>query len=178
MGVVPGAWHIIESRLGKTKQNQKPWSHTVEFCCCSVAKSCSTLCVSWTAVPWTRLLCPLQLPGVCSNSCPLSWWCYLTISSSATPFSFAFNLLQHRVFSSELALCIRWPTYWSFSFSISPSNEYFRADFLYGWLVWYPCSPRESQESSLWPVFKNVSSSVLSLLCGPTLISVHDYWKA
>ena len=42
----PGAWHIIESWLGKTKQNQKPWSHTVEFCCCSVAKSCRTLCVS------------------------------------------------------------------------------------------------------------------------------------
>ena len=48
-----------------------------------------------------------------------------------------------RVFSSESVLCIRWPKYWSFSFSISPSNEYsglisFRID----WLVWFPCSPR------------------------------------
>ena len=40
------------------------------------------------------------------------------------PSSLALNLSQHRVFSSELALCIRWPKYWSFSFSISPSNEY------------------------------------------------------
>ena len=37
---------------------------------------------------------------------------------------FAFNLSRHQVFSSESALCIRWPKYWSFSFSISPSNKY------------------------------------------------------
>ena len=43
-----------------------------------------------------RLLCPLPSLGVCSNSCPLSWRCYLTISSSATPCPFAFNLSQHR----------------------------------------------------------------------------------
>ena len=36
----------------------------------------------------TRLPCPSLSPGICSNSCPLSWWCYLTISSSAIPFSF------------------------------------------------------------------------------------------
>ena len=58
---------------------------------------------------------------VCSNSCPLSWWGYLTISSFAMPFSFC--LKSVRDFSNELALCIRWPKYWSFSFSISPSNE-------------------------------------------------------
>ena len=40
------------------------------------------------------------------------------------PSSLALNLSQHRAFSSELALCIRWPKYWSFSFSVSPSNEY------------------------------------------------------
>ena len=56
--------------------------------------------------------------------------------------------LSIRVFSNELALRIRWPKYWSFSFSISPSNEYpglilFRVDWF-----WSPCSPRDSQESS------------------------------
>ena len=81
-----------------------------------------------------------------------------------------------RVFSSELVLQIRWPKYWSFSFSISPSNEYsglisFRID-------WFdPCSPRDSQESSPTPQFKSISSSVLSLLYGPILTSIHDYWK-
>ena len=53
----------------------------------------------------------------------------------------------------------------------------FRTDFFYKWLLWYPCSPRELQESSLAPQFKSISSSVLSLLYGQTLTSVHDYWK-
>ena len=79
-----------------------------------------------------------------------------------------------RVFSNELALCIRWPKYWSCSFSISPSNEYsglisFRID----WLI--SCSRRDSQESSPTPQFKSINSLVLSLLYGPTLTSIHDY---
>ena len=68
-----------------------------------------------------RLLCPLLSPRVCSNSCPLSQWCYLIISSSANPFFFCLQSFT-AVFSNELALHIRWPKYWSFS--ISPSNEY------------------------------------------------------
>ena len=53
----------------------------------------------------------------------------------------------------------------------------FRVDFLQDWLVWSPCSPRNSQESPPAPQFESISSLVLSLLYGPTLISVHDYWK-
>ena len=51
----------------------------------------------WPHGLWhTRLLCPPLSPGVCSNSHPLSQWCSLTISSSATLFLFAFNLSQHQ----------------------------------------------------------------------------------
>ena len=71
-----------------------------------------------------RRPCHLSSPGACSNSCPLSRWCHPTILSSVAPFSPALNLSQHGDFPSELALCIRWPKYWSFSFSISPSDEY------------------------------------------------------
>ena len=53
----------------------------------------------------------------------------------------------------------------------------FRIDFLWDWLVWSPCSPRDSQDSSPMPQFKSINSSVLSLLYGPALISVRDYWK-
>ena len=53
----------------------------------------------------------------------------------------------------------------------------FRVYLLEGWLVWSPCSPRDSKESSPEPQFKSISSLVLSLLYGPTLTSVHDYWK-
>ena len=53
-------------------------------CRSSIAKSCPTLCDPWTAA--CQALCPLLSPGVCSDSYPLSWWCYLTISSSAALF--------------------------------------------------------------------------------------------
>ena len=64
--------------------------------------------------------CPSPTPRTCSNSCLLSQWCHLTISSSLGLFSFP----SIRVFSSESAVCTRWPKHWSFSFNINPSNEY------------------------------------------------------
>ena len=80
----------------------------------------------WLLVtPWTaarQLPCPSLSPGICSDSCPLSQWFYLTISSFAVSFSFCLLFSSIRVFSSESALHIRWPKYWSFSFS--SSNEY------------------------------------------------------
>ena len=69
-----------------------------------------------------RLPCLLS-PGVCSNSCPLNQWCYLTISFSVSPSPPALNLPSIKIFSSESALHIRWSKYWSFSSSISPSND-------------------------------------------------------
>ena len=69
-----------------------------------------------------RLPCPsLSLP-VCSNSCPFSRWCCLTISFFVSLFSFCLQSFPVSVFSNESDFCIRWPKYWSFI--ISPSNEY------------------------------------------------------
>ena len=79
-----------------------------------------------------------------------------------------------RVFPNESALHIRWPKYWSFRFSISPSSEY---SGLIDGLVGYPCNPRDSQESSPTPQFKSINSSVLSFLYGLTPTFIHDYWK-
>ena len=81
----------------------------------------------------TRLPCPSPSPGACSNSCPLSQWYHLTISSSVI-----LSCLQSfpaSGFFPGSRLCIRWPKYWNFSFSISPSNEYsrlisFRIDYI------------------------------------------------
>ena len=81
-----------------------------------------------------------------------------------------------RVFSNESVLRIRWPKYWSFSFSISPSKE-IQDWFPLGLNVWSPCSPRDSQESSLMPQFRAINSLMLSLLYGPTVTSIPDYWK-
>ena len=81
-----------------------------------------------------------------------------------------------RVFSNESTLCIRWPKYWSFSFSISPANEYSGLiSFRMGWLDLL--AVQGTQESSPTPQFKSVNSSVLSFLYSPILTSIHDYWK-
>ena len=58
-------------------------------------------------------------PRAYSNSCPLSWWCHPTISSCC-PLHLPSIFPSIRVFSNESVLCIRWPKYWGFSFSISP----------------------------------------------------------
>ena len=72
-----------------------------------------------------RLPCPSLTPGVYSKSCPLSWWCHPTISSSDVPFSSCLQIFPSiRVFSNESILHIRWPKYWSFIFNISPYNKY------------------------------------------------------
>ena len=71
----------------------------------------------------TRLPCPSLSLGVCSDSCPLSQWCCHPLLPSSL---FALVFPSIRVFSNKSAFHIRWPKYWSFSFSISPSNEYSR----------------------------------------------------
>ena len=96
------------------------------------------------------------------------------LSSPSPP---AFNLSQHQGLSSESVLHIRWPKYWSFSFSISPSNDYSKLiSFRMNWLDLLAVQ-RDSQESSSAPQFKSINSLVLSFLYSPTLISVHDYWE-
>ena len=98
-----------------------------------------------------RLPCPSL-----SDSCPLEWWWYLTISSSVAPFIFCLQSFPASGSFLMSWLYIRWPKYWSFSFSISPSNEYsglisFRMDWFdlfsdqgtlafCGWLGFLPVS--------------------------------------
>ena len=96
------------------------WWYTVfwQSLCCSFAKSYPTLFGPMDC----RLPCPPPSPGVCSNSCPLTQWCHPTISSSVRLLASIFPSI--RVFSNESALHMWWLKYWSFSFSISPSNEY------------------------------------------------------
>ena len=79
--------------------------------------------------------CPSLTPGVYSNSCPLSWWCHPTISSSVVPSPPAFNLSQHQGLFKWVSFSHQVAEVWSFSFNISPSNEYsglisFRMDWL------------------------------------------------
>ena len=98
----------------------------------------------------TRLPCPLLSPRAYSNSCPLSRWCHPTLSSSVIPFS---SCPQSFTASgsfpmSQLFVLIRWPKYWSFSFSISTSNEY--SGLISRWTGWISL-----QSKGLSRVFSN-----------------------
>ena len=111
--------------------------------------------------------CPSQTPGVHSNSHPSSHriLCRPLLLLPPIPPSI-------RVFSNESTLHMRWPKYWSFSFSISPSNEHsglisFRMD-------WLDLLAVQGTRKSL---LQHHSSSALSFLHSPILTSIHDHWK-
>ena len=72
----------------------------------------------------SRLPCPSPSPRACSNTCPLSQWCHPTLILCHSLLLLCLIFSSIRIFSNESILCIRWPKYWSFSFSISPSNKY------------------------------------------------------
>ena len=96
------------------------------------------------------------------------------LASTSPP---ALNLSQHQSHSQwvssshQVARVLEFqPQHQSFQWT-------FRVDFFYDWWVWSPCCPRHSQESSPEPQSKRINSLVLSLLYGPALTSIHDYWK-
>ena len=126
----------------------------------------------------TRLPCPSLFSGICSNSYPLSQWVTSNHLILHHPLLFLPSIFPSiRVFSSESVLCIRWPKYWSFSFSISisPANSgliFFRIDWLDLLIV------QGTLKSLLWHHSSKASIlKMLSFLYGPALTAVHDYWK-
>ena len=126
------------------------------------------------ATPWTvayQFSLSFTISWSSSNSCPLSWWYHPTIQFFSPP---AFNLSQHQGLFQWVGFSHQVPKVLELQLQHQSFQWIFRIDFLWDWLVWSPCSPRESQESSPTPQFKGISSSVLSLLYGPTLTSIHD----
>ena len=139
----------------------------------SVAQSCPTLCDPMSCstpgyLSITNSQSLLKLMSIVSvmPSSHLILCCPLLLPSI---------FLSTRCFSNESVLRIRWPKYRSFSFSISPSNEYsglisFRMD-------WLDLLAVQGTLKSSPTQFKSISSLVLSFLYSPTLTSIHDYWK-
>ena len=126
----------------------------------------------------SRLRCPSLPLGVCSNSCPLSWWCYQTISSSASPFSFCLQSFPASGSFSMSCLFISGGQ----SIGVLVSASVLSVN-IQGWFPWVLTGlislllPRNSQESSPLPQSESISSSVLSLLYDPTLKSIHNYYE-
>ena len=133
---------------------------SIWLCCCSVSQSYWTLCnpmdCSITSFP-----VPSPTPGVYSNSCPLSWWCHPTMSSSVVPFSSCLQSypalgsfeMSHIFASGGQSIGV------SALASVLPMNIQYWSPL--GWTGGSPWSPRDSQESST-PQFKSINSSALS----------------
>ena len=162
------------NQVSINRQRKKMWhrhthththTHTLLFCCSVVSNSVTH------GLQHARLSCPSPFPWVFSNPCPLSWWCHTSITSSVVTFASCLqsfpesgSFLMSWVFASDDKSIGT-----SASTSVLPMNiqDWFPKD----WLVWSPCSPRDSQASFLIPQFKRINSSALSFLYGPTLTS-------
>ena len=135
-------------------------------CCWVVSDSLQPHGVQHTRPPF-----PSPSPRVCSNSCPLSWWCHPTILSSVIPVSCLHSFPASGSF----------PMSWLFTSggqSIGASTSVLQMNIQ----CWFPLgltarsSPRDFQESSPTPQFKNIDSLALRLLYSPTHTSIHGYW--
>ena len=145
------------------------------YCCFTVTQLCPTLCYLMDCRCQASLC--FTSPRACSNSCPLSRWCYPTISSSVAHFSSC-----SQSFPASGSFLVSWlltsggqSTGTLASASVLPMN--IQDWFPLGWTGSIPCSPRDSQESSPTPQLKGINSSALSLLHSPTLTSIHDHRK-
>ena len=141
----------------------------------SVPQSYLTLCD-----PVNRMQCHTSL-SIANSRSSLKLMSIESVMSSnhlilCCPLLFLSSIFPSiRVFSNKSVFCIWRPKYWSFSLSISPSNEYsglvsFRMD-------WLDRLAGDSQESSPTPQFKSINSWALSFPYSPTVTSIHDYWK-
>ena len=141
----------------------------------SVAQSCLTVCnpmnCSTPGLPIHH-----QLPEFTQTH--VHWvneaiqLCY-PLPSPSPP---SFNLSQHQEIFQWVSSSHQVARVLEFQLQHQSFQWIFRTNFLWDWLVWSPCSPRDSQESPT-PQFKSINLSALSLLYRPTLTSIHDYWK-
>ena len=121
-----------------------------------------------------RIPCPSPTPGVYLDSRPVESMMPSNHPILCRPLLLLSSIFPSiRVFSNESTLGIKWPKYWSFSFSISPSNEYSGLISFSYWLFWSPCSPRDSRVFNTTVQKHQFFSAQPSL--HPTLTSVHDY---
>ena len=133
------------------------------------------MCLLLLFSPIQLLACPPLSPRVCSDSCPLSWWYFLTISSFAAPFSFYLQSFPASKFfpMNQLFASDSWSI--GASASVLPMNRH----------GWFPLGPTglislQSKGLSRSPFttqFESINSSVLGLLYSTTLTFIHDYWK-
>ena len=153
------------------------WRASVQFSSVQFSHSVMSDSLQPHKLQHARPPCPSPTPGVHSDSRPSSWWCHPAISSCCPLLLLPPIPPSIRVFSSESTLCMRWPKYWTFSFSISPSNEHlelisFRMDWL-DLLAVQGTLKSLLKHNSKASVLRHSAFFIVQL----TLTSLHDYWK-
>ena len=111
-------------RLGTFTIDRSKIPQAIQFSSVQFSPSVVSDCLRHHESQHARPPCPSPTPRVHSNSGPSSRWCHPVISSSVVPFSSCPQSFPASVFSNESTLHMRWPKYWSFSFSIGLSNEH------------------------------------------------------
>ena len=162
---------VVLTRVENLSKKTYIW----RICHCSVAQSCLTICdpmdCSTPGFPVLHQLSELvrtyvhRIGDAIQSSHPL-------LSLLFLPSIFPIT----RIFSNESTLGIRWPKYWSFSFSINSSNEY--SVLISFWIDWFDLlAVQGTLKNLLQHHSSKANNSTLSLPYGPTHTSIHDYWK-
>ena len=162
---------IISETFIKSHNKIPPHTHT-QFSSVQPLRCVQLFATPWTAANRASLSSPA--PGACSNSCPLSWWCHPTISSSVVPFS---SCLHSCPESGSFLLSLFFTSggqRTGASASVHTMN--IEGWFLLGLTGLIPLQSK-GLSSSPTPQFKSINSLVLSFLYSPTLTSIHDHWK-
>ena len=148
------------------------WSESVQFSHSGMSDSLRP-----HGLQHARPSCPLSTPGACSNSCPLSPWCHPTISSLVVPFSSCLQSFpasgsfpKSQIFTSGGQSIGA-----SASASVLPMN--IQNWFPLGWTGWISLLSKGLSRVFSNTTVKSINSLALSFLYGPTLTSIHDYWK-
>ena len=146
------------------------WSDLL-FCSCPVVSNS----LRPHGLQHARPLCPSPSPKVCPSSCPLYRWCHLALSSSDALFSFCPQSFPESGTFPMSQLFVRLPKYWSFSFNISPSNEYSGLSSLK--IDWFDLHAIQGTFRSPSPQFESMNSLVLCLFYSLALKTVNDHWE-
>ena len=142
----------------------------------SVAQSCPTLC---EPMDCSTPVFPVhhQLPEPTQSHVHWVGDAIQTSHPLLSPSPTFFNLSQHQGLFQWVSSSHQASEVLEFQLQHQSFQWIFRVDFHLDWLVWSPCSPRDSQESSPTPQFKSINYLALSFLYSPALTSIHDYWK-
>jgi len=173
--------HSLKNKIQKKEEERKKWFNCSNQRAINHSDQISRSVVSDSLWPHesqhARLPCPSPTPGVHSDSCPSSQWCHPAISSSVVPSPPALNPSRYQSLFQWVNSSHEVDKVLESQLQHHSLQRNTRADLLQNGLVGSPCSPRDSQESSPTPQFKNINSLVLSFLHSPTLTSIHDQWK-